>query len=122
MTPEVPLLDELTKEIIADHIPNTDTEGWSHHIGGSAAIWLGLKPVFVGLELAAAWIKASPTPLGTTEEFSLVQISPNITLVARFKEPVGVIARSLAQQILASGRRRADRHIAQRAQVLDQLL
>lgn len=84
MTPDIPLIDELTKEIVSDHIPNTDTEGWSHHIGGSAALWLGFKPVFVGLELAAAWVTASPTLLGTVEEFSLVQVSPNITILARF--------------------------------------
>ena len=84
MTPDVPILDEATKLIVNDYIPNTDTEGWSHHIGGSAALWLGYKPVFVGLELAAAWVKASPTLLGTVEEFSLVQISPNLTILARF--------------------------------------
>lgn len=84
MTPDVPILDEVTKKIVTDYIPDTDTEGWSHHIGGSAALWLGYKPVFVGLELAAAWVKASPTLLGNVEEFSLVQISPNLTILARF--------------------------------------
>lgn len=84
MTPDIPLIDEVTQQIVSDFVPNTDTEGWSHHIGGSAALWLGMKPVFVGLELAAAWVKANPTLLGTEEAFSLVQISPNITILARF--------------------------------------
>lgn len=84
MTPDIPLIDEVTQEIVSGYVPNTDTEGWSHHIGGSAALWLGMKPVFVGLELAAAWIKANPTLLGTEEAFSLVQVSPNITILARF--------------------------------------
>lgn len=84
MVPDVPVLDEVTKEIVRDAVPNTDTEGWSQHIGGSAALWIGYKPVFVGLEIAAAWVTAKPTLLGAVESFSLLQVSPNLTILARF--------------------------------------
>ncbi len=84
LTPEVPVFDEIAGKILDGVLPDTDTEGWSHHVGGTAALWLGYKRVFVGAELAVSNVIATTSILGKKESFSLWQVSPNLTALVRF--------------------------------------
>lgn len=84
LTPDIPIFDEDANKVVEGVLPNTDTEGWSHHIGGAAALWLGYGKVFVGAELAVSNVIASASILGIDESFSLWQVSPNLTALVRF--------------------------------------
>ena len=84
LTPEVPILEDVAGQIVEGVLPNTDTKGWSHHVGGTVGLWLGYKMVYVGAELAVSNVMATTTILGKSESFSLIQVSPNLTALVRF--------------------------------------
>lgn len=84
VTPEIPILDEIAQQVVTTTIPRTQFSGWSQHYGGNVAIWIGHKPLWVGIEGAASYVMADVEILGKTEKIRALQLMPTFNAAFRW--------------------------------------
>lgn len=84
MAPSLPLFDDVAERVVQSALPRTDASGWSQHVGGNAAIWIGWRPLWVGIEIAASYLRADVQILGKMEQIRAMQVMPTFHTAVRF--------------------------------------